>query len=156
MCTMITAFPQTPNQVNQVGRVKGSICGVGGNREISCLLCCGSRLEQKQSVIQHKHSQRELLRMGKFVLPFIQRPKNLGGRVALPSGKFLRVRKVFARNPWNCNGEFPDPLENFQIVWIFSGLSGKFPDSLESFRRAWKVSRQSENFPESLKSFQRV
>ena len=28
-----------------------------------------------------------------------QSPKNLGGRVALPSGKFLRVRKVFARNP---------------------------------------------------------
>ena len=28
-----------------------------------------------------------------------QRPKNLGGRVALPSGKFLCVRKVFARNP---------------------------------------------------------
>ena len=28
-----------------------------------------------------------------------QRPKNLGGMVALPSGKFLRVRKVFARNP---------------------------------------------------------
>ena len=25
--------------------------------------------------------------------------KNLGGRVALPPGKFLRVRKVFARNP---------------------------------------------------------
>ena len=28
-----------------------------------------------------------------------QSPKNLGGRVALSSGKFLRVRKVFARNP---------------------------------------------------------
>ena len=28
-----------------------------------------------------------------------QSPKNLGGRVALPSGKLLRVRKVFARNP---------------------------------------------------------
>ena len=28
-----------------------------------------------------------------------QSPKNLGGRVALPSRKFLRVRKVFARNP---------------------------------------------------------
>ena len=26
-----------------------------------------------------------------------QRRKNLGGRVALPPGKFLRVRKVFAR-----------------------------------------------------------
>ena len=28
-----------------------------------------------------------------------QRRKNLGGRVALPPRKFLRVRKVFARNP---------------------------------------------------------
>ena len=29
----------------------------------------------------------------------LQSPKNLGGRVALPSGKFLRVRKAFAGNP---------------------------------------------------------
>ena len=35
----------------------------------------------------------------KVALRYTQRPKNLGGRVALPSGKFLRVRKVFARNP---------------------------------------------------------
>ena len=68
---MITVFPQTPNQVNQVGRVKGSICGVGGNREISCLLCCGSRLEQKQSVIQHKHSLREFLRDGEIRFTFL-------------------------------------------------------------------------------------
>ena len=66
--------------------------------------------------------------------PINQRPKNLGGKVALPSGNFLRVWKVLARNPWNCNGEFLDPLENFQIVWIFSGLS-------EIFGIAWKVSR---------------
>ena len=79
-----------------------------------------------------------------------QSPKNLGGRVALPSGKFLRVRKVFARNPWNCNWEFPDPLENFQI---FSGLSGKFPDSLESFRIGWIFSGWSGKFPDSLESF---
>ena len=42
-----------------------------------------------------------------------QSPKNLGGRVALPSGKFLRVRKDFAHKPWTCNVDFPDPLENF-------------------------------------------
>ena len=34
-----------------------------------------------------------------MVVMVMQRPKNLGGRVALPPGKFLRVRKVFARNP---------------------------------------------------------
>ena len=33
------------------------------------------------------------------LLVYVQRPKNLGGRVALPPGKFLRVQKVFARNP---------------------------------------------------------
>ena len=56
-----------------------------------------------------------------------QRPKNPGGMVALPSGRFLRVWKVFACNPWNCTGKFSDRLENFQIVWTFSGWSGKFP-----------------------------
>ena len=34
-----------------------------------------------------------------LVLGSIQRHKNHRGIVALPSGKFLRVRKVFARNP---------------------------------------------------------
>ena len=36
---------------------------------------------------------------GDHIFGLKQRPKNLGGRVALPSGKFLRVRKVFAHNP---------------------------------------------------------
>ena len=85
--------------------------------------------------------------------PVMQRPKNLGGRVALPSGKFLRVRKVFARNPWKCTGKFADRLQNFQIVWIFSGLSRKFPDSLESFRIIWIFSGWSGKFPDSLESF---
>ena len=82
-----------------------------------------------------------------------QRPKILGGRVALPPGKFLRVRKVFARNPWNCTWKFPDPLDNFRIGWIFSGWSGKFLDSLESFWVGWIFSRWSGKFPDSLKSF---
>ena len=82
-----------------------------------------------------------------------QRRKNLGGRVALPPGKFLRVRKAFARNPWNCTGKFPDPLDNFRIGWIFSGWSGKFPDSLESFRIGWIFSGWSGKFPDSLESF---
>ena len=59
------------------------------------------------------------------------------GIVALPSRKFLRVWKVFARNPLNCTGKFLDRMDNFQIVWIFSGWSRKFPNSLESFRIGW-------------------
>ena len=50
-----------------------------------------------------------------------QRHKNHRGIVALPSGKFLRVRKVFARNPWNCTGKFLDGLESFRIVLKVSG-----------------------------------
>ena len=59
-----------------------------------------------------------------------QRQKNPVGVSALPTGKFLRVRKVFARiytidpkikSKHRC-GKFPNSLE-------------KFPDSLESFRR---------------------
>ena len=41
-----------------------------------------------------------------------QRPKNLGSRVALLPGKFLRIRKVFAHiteKPDNCLDHFPFP-----------------------------------------------
>ena len=79
-----------------------------------------------------------------------QRPKNLGGRVVLPSGNFLPVWKVFACNPWNYNWEFPDPLENFQIVWIFSRLSLMFSNSLESFQIGWIFSGWSGKFLDSL------
>ena len=82
-----------------------------------------------------------------------QRPKNHRGIVALPSGKFLRVRKVFARNPWKWIGKFADHLQNFQIGWIFSGWSGKFLDSLESFRIVWIFSGLSGKFSDSLESF---
>ena len=66
-----------------------------------------------------------------------QRQKNPVGVSALPTGKFLRVRKVFARiytinpkiKPKDCIG-----LESFQTVCKFSGQCGKFLDSLESFR----------------------
>ena len=33
-------------------------------------------------------------------LPESQKPGWQGG---------IAIRKVFVRNPWNCNGEFPDP-----------------------------------------------
>ena len=86
-----------------------------------------------------------------------QRPKNPGGLVALPSGKFLRVTLEIALGSFQPSGKFPDSvnifrklsrlsrkfplsLESFQIVRIFSGWSGYFPDGPESFRIAWKVS----------------
>ena len=74
-----------------------------------------------------------------------QSPKNHHGIMALPSGKFLRVRKVFAHNPWSCTGNFPDRLENFQVVLIFSRWSVKFPNSLETFRIGWIFSGHKNN-----------
>ena len=100
-----------------------------------------------------------------LVLTTNQRPKNHRGIVALPSGKFLRVRKVFARNPfalgsfhtvWKISGlsrwsgKVPDSLENFRIVWKISGWSQKFPDGPESFRTIRKFSRLSGTFPDHL------
>ena len=82
-----------------------------------------------------------------------QRHKNHRGILALPSGKFLRVHIVFAHNPWNCTGKFPDGLESFRIVWKVSGWSGKFLDNLESFRIIWQVSLQSGKFWDNLEDF---
>ena len=55
-------------------------------------------------------------------------------------GKFLRVRKVFARYTWNCTGKLSPGLESFRIVWKVSGWSRKLPDNLEGFPITWKVS----------------
>ena len=106
-----------------------------------CIYCAGSCLVVPQLEIY-----------GQVPQCMHQRPKNHRGIVALPSGKFLRVQKVFARNPWKCTGKFADRLQNFQIVWIFSGWSGKFPDSLESFRIIWIFSGWSGKFSDSLES----
>ena len=38
-------------------------------------------------------------------------------------------------------------MENFQIVWIFSGLSGNFPDHPENIQPIRKLSKGSGNFP---------
>ena len=69
-------------------------------------------------------------------------------------GKFLRVQKVFAHNPWNCTGKFPDGLESFLVIWKVSGWSGKFPDNLENFLIVWKVSGRSGKFQDNLEDFQ--
>ena len=58
-----------------------------------------------------------------------QRQKNPVGASALPTGKFLRVRKVFAR-----------------IYKIDPKIKSKHCIRLESFRTVWKISRQSGNF----------
>ena len=66
----------------------------------------------------------------------LQRQKNPVGASALPTGKFLRVRKVFAHiykiDP-KIKSKHCIHLESFRTVW-------KFPDSLESFLTVWKVS----------------
>ena len=81
-----------------------------------------------------------------------QRPKNHRGNVALPSGKFLHI-EGFCAQPLKMHWEGADRLQNFQIVWIFSGWSRKFPDSLESFRIIWIFSGWSGKFSDSLESF---
>ena len=108
-----------------------------------------------------------LSKMSDGVSEWTQSPKNLVGVSALPTLKFLRVRKVFARiykidykvkPKHQCKGEkvlectrlsgkFPESLESFQKVWKVSGQSGNFPKSLENFRTVWKVSKQCQKFP---------
>jgi len=106
-----------------------------------------------------------------------QRPKNLGSRVALLPGKFLRVQKVFARiteknlvnwpNTFKTTqffqmiANFPD---DFKTVWIFpddsqsSGLFQNCPDFsrwLPIFRMISKLSRffqMTANFPDDFKT----
>merc|ERR1711894_272327 len=71
-----------------------------------------------------------------------QRQKNPVSASALPTGKLLRVRKVFAR----IYKIYPKiSLESFQTVWKVS-------------KKVWKVSRQSGKFTPkiSLESFQTV
>ena len=68
---------------------------------------------------------------------------------ALLTGKFLRVRKVFAREISVC----PFLLE---ITWKVSRVFGKFPDCLKNFRIIWKDSRLSGKFTYYLESFHSV
>ena len=95
---------------------------------------------------------------------------------ALPTGKFLRVRKdfvcIYTIDPkikskdcigvesflavWKVSGQsgkFLDSLQSFQTVSKLSGQSGEFLDSLESFWTVWKVSGHFGKFPNSLESF---
>ena len=134
--------------------------------------------------IQHTirgHDQKKTTFFGNFpkrANPPPQSPKNLVCGYALHTGKFLRVRKVFARiekiaykmKPEllsalkfsrlsgnlplaRLSRNFPDSPETFQTVWKLARLSRNFPDCPESFQTVkkvvWKLSWKSENFPES-------
>ena len=82
-------------------------------------------------------------------------PKNLVGASTLPTGKFLRVRKVFARiykiDP-KIKSKHCISLESFRTVWKVSKQSGKFPDILESFQIVYNFY----NFPNSVNIFRTV
>ena len=59
------------------------------------------------------------------------------------SGKFFRIRKVFATR-WRISGHFgkcPDTIQNIQIICNASGWTGKFPDYLKSVGMNWNLSR---------------
>ena len=92
----------------------------------------------------------------------LQSPKNLVCGYALHTGKFLRVRKVFARMEKigykmkpellsaikfsRLSGNLPDYLETFRTVRKFSGSSGKYPAYPENFQTIRKKSTLSGNF----------
>ena len=75
----------------------------------------------------------------------VAKPKNLGGGVALPTGKFLRVTLEL-----HC--KLSDGLESFRRIWKVSRWSRKFPSDLENVQMIWKVSRGSAKLPEDLES----
>ena len=93
------------------------------------------------------------------VLP--QRPKNLGSRVALLPGKFLRIWKVFARrtekNLLNCPNTFK-MVRIFPDDFQFSGWFQSCPDFsiwLPIFRIISKLSgffQMTANFPDYFKT----
>ena len=120
---------------------------------VSYLICGEFEVKKETSLLLYK-------RVGRCP----QSQKNPVGVSALPTGKFLRVWKVFARTTlspkqvktWHM---FLDSLESFLTVWKVSGQSGEYLESLESFRKDWKVSgvwkvfRQSGKFSDRLESF---
>ena len=61
------------------------------------------------------------------------------------SGKFMETLK-----------NFPDTLENLQILWNVSGSSWKLSDTLESFWNPWKVSGHFVKFLDTLESLRTV
>ena len=98
-----------------------------------------------------------------MTLPSIrkQRPKNLGSRVALLPGKFLRIRKVFARITEKYLVNCPNTFKTTQIFpddCQFSGLFQNCPDFSRwqpIFRIISKLSgffQMTANFPDDFKT----
>ena len=72
-----------------------------------------------------------------------------GEHASILTGKFVRIRKVFAREISVC------PFL-FEITWKVYRVFGKFPDCLKNFRIIWKDSRLSGKFTYYLESFHSV
>ena len=82
--------------------------------------------------------------------------KYIGSAGALLPGKFLRVRKVFARNIFFTLHLTGTWCENHWNFWKASIWSGKCLDCLEGFWIFWKVSELSGMFLYCLESFRIV
>ena len=105
----------------------------------------------------------------------VQRPKNLYSKLALLSGKFLRVRKIFARimNKLFWTAQFawfvwltkigltrsgiPQHLQMYNVETVLKSLklSGRFwncPDDLRTVQTVLKLSERFQNCPDGFKS----
>ena len=112
-------------------------------------------------VIYTNTKQLETPRLGENWEWTTQRPKNLGSRVALLPGKFLRVRKVFARITEKYLVNCPNTFKTTQIFpddCQFSGLFQNCPDFSRwqpIFRIISKLSgffQMTANFPDDFKT----
>ena len=78
-----------------------------------------------------------------YLAMFKQSHKNPVSASAMLTGKFLRIRKVFATNSLLAE-EFPNFLKMYEYYT-------KYPDNMHSVRMNWKVSRWCRKSPDSLK-----
>ena len=71
---------------------------------------------------------------------------------AMLTGKFLRIRKVFATPESFCK-KIIILAEEYPDIWKMSGYYTKYPDNMQSVRMTWKVSRWSQKCWDELESF---
>ena len=99
----------------------------------------------------------------------VQSEKNPVGVLALPTGKLLRVRKVFCAYLQNwlkvksehsivsgLSGRFLERVEGFWTVWKVSVQSGKVLNNLEGFELILNVSGQPRKFLDNLEGLQPI
>ena len=77
-----------------------------------------------------------------------QSQKNPVSASAMLTGKFLRIRKVFATSSLLAE-EFPNILKMYEYYT-------KYPDNMQSVRMNWKVSGWSKKCQDELESFQMI